>query len=333
MPQRYYSSIAQPMALTNSTLSTALTILINSVAGLPASTPFTLVIDPSLSTEEAITVTAIGGLSLTVVRGEDGTAAQAHAVGAVVRHMVTGRDLRDSQEHIYGVTGVHGIDPSAHAVGTTGVQTLTGKSLSGIDNTFTAIPQSAIVGLAADQGTEAATRIAEDAAVRVAMLAAMALLVPAGTVRASAALNTTEGWLICDGGAYSRATYATLFGAIGVYYGAGDGSTTFNIPTLLGRVPVGFDPDQTEFNQMGKKGGTKTVTLTVAQMPSHTHPIVRTASASGMTVTNDSVYDGTAANRYHLADGTAGIVTTATGDGGSHPNLTPYNTVNYLIKT
>jgi len=49
----------------------------------------------------------------------------------------------------------------------------------------------------------------------------------------------TQRWHLCDGTALSRTTYATLFSAIGTTYGTGDGSTTFNIPDLLGRVPVG----------------------------------------------------------------------------------------------
>jgi microcystin-dependent protein len=62
-----------------------------------------------------------------------------------------------------------------------------------------------------------------------------------------------------------------LFAAIGTTYGAGDGSTTFNLPNLKGRVAVGRDAAQTEFDALGETGGAKTHTLTTAEMPSHTH--------------------------------------------------------------
>ena len=67
-------------------------------------------------------------------------------------------------------------------------------------------------------------------------------LVPSGSVTAFAGSTAPAGWLKCDGSAISRTTYAALFNVIGTIYGAGDGSTTFNLPNLqVGRVPVGMD--------------------------------------------------------------------------------------------
>lgn len=66
-------------------------------------------------------------------------------------------------------------------------------------------------------------------------------LVPTGTVSAFAGKNPPTGWLKCDGSAVSRTTYAKLFAVIGQIYGGGDGSTTFNLPNLTGRVPFGMD--------------------------------------------------------------------------------------------
>lgn len=96
-------------------------------------------------------------------------------------------------------------------------------------------------------------------------------LSPAGIVSQFAGSSAPTGWLLCDGTAVSRTTYASLFSAIGTAYGAGDGSTTFNLPNLKGRVPVGRDAAQTEFDALGETGGAKTHTLTTAEMPSHTH--------------------------------------------------------------
>src|SRR5450756_978927 len=97
---RYYSSTATVMALTAAYNEVVTTVVVDTVLGLPAQTPFTLVIDVGLSTEEIVTVTEVSGTSLTVTRGEDGSTAVAHSIGAVARHMMTARDLREPAVHI-----------------------------------------------------------------------------------------------------------------------------------------------------------------------------------------------------------------------------------------
>ena len=92
-----------------------------------------------------------------------------------------------------------------------------------------------------------------------------------GSIKMFAGSSAPTGWLLCDGSAISRATYADLFGIVGTTYGSGNGSTTFNLPNLKGRVPVGYDSGQTEFDTLGETGGAKTHTLTSSEMPSHTH--------------------------------------------------------------
>ena len=64
--------------------------------------------------------------------------------------------------------------------------------------------------------------------------------------------SAPTGYLLCDGTAVSRTTYAGLYAVIGTTYGIGDGTTTFNLPNMKGRVPVGYDITQTEFNTIGK---------------------------------------------------------------------------------
>ena len=95
--------------------------------------------------------------------------------------------------------------------------------------------------------------------------------VPAGSIMAWANATAPQNWLVCDGSAVARATYPALFAAIGTTYGLGDNATTFNLPDLRGRVPVGLSTD-TEFNTIGKTGGAKTHTLLSSEIPAHTHP-------------------------------------------------------------
>lgn len=94
---------------------------------------------------------------------------------------------------------------------------------------------------------------------------------PTGSVFCWPVASPPAGYLICDGSAVSRTTYAALFAVLGTAYGSGDGSTTFNLPNLKGRVAVGLDAAQTEFDALAETGGAKTVTLDVTQMPAHTH--------------------------------------------------------------
>jgi microcystin-dependent protein len=67
------------------------------------------------------------------------------------------------------------------------------------------------------------------------------ILLPSGLVQQTASSSAPSGWLLCDGSAISRTTYSSLYTAIGTTYGTGDGTTTFNIPDLRGRVIAGKD--------------------------------------------------------------------------------------------
>ena len=78
-----------------------------------------------------------------------------------------------------------------------------------------------------------------------------------------------ENYLFCDGSAVSRTTFATLFGVIGTTFGAGDGSSTFNLPDLSGRVPLGVS----QSHALGTTGGSETVTLTESELPAHVHEV------------------------------------------------------------
>jgi len=135
---------------------------------------------------------------------------------------------------------------------------------------------------------------------------------------------------LCDGAAVSRTTYSALWdvlrnGGSTSPYGNGDGSTTFNLPNLKGRVPVGLDSSQSEFDTLGETGGAKTHTLTVGEIPDHAHSgqiVFGTGSGgtSAVTITGNNP----------TSQPTTGGVTVTTG--GAHNNLQPYIVTNYIIK-
>jgi microcystin-dependent protein len=80
------------------------------------------------------------------------------------------------------------------------------------------------------------------------------------------------GWLLCDGSAVSRTTYANLFAVIGTTFGAGDGSTTFNLPDLRGRSPLGAGQGSGLTSRaLGQKIGAETHALSINEMPTHNH--------------------------------------------------------------
>jgi hypothetical protein len=125
---RYYSSTAVDTTLTGAINASATTITVAAVSGFPASYPYTLALDYDTSSEELVNVTAAAGTSLTIVRGQDGTSGISHDAGAAVKHVISGRDLREPQEHMAASSAVHGVTGSV--VGTSDTQTLSNKTLT-----------------------------------------------------------------------------------------------------------------------------------------------------------------------------------------------------------
>ena len=152
---------------------------------------------------------------------------------------------------------------------------------------------------------------------------ALAEVTPAGNVSATARTSAPAGGLLCDGQAVSRTTYEVLFTAISTTYGTGDGTTTFNVPNLKGRVPVGVDAGQTEFDTLGETGGAKTHTLTVDEITlDSTHRMI-----------NSSIF--APASSYSPLVRTSGLRHPYAGfqTADPHNNLQPYIALNYIVKT
>ncbi|CAM5998849.1 unnamed protein product [Sphagnum balticum] len=142
-------------------------------------------------------------------------------------------------------------------------------------------------------------------------------LAQSGMMVAYAGASAPNGWLLCQGQAVSRETYALLFTAIGTTFGNGDGSTTFNLPNMQGQVPVGIGG--TLDLTLGQEFGEVNHTLDINEMPAHTHGIA--APSSGPAGSGEA---GVSAN--------PGVQSTSTGGGAAHNNVQPSLGVNFIIK-
>jgi hypothetical protein len=145
MTTRKYTSRSQQTTLSSAVTSGATVIPVVAAttllggATISAGQTMTVVIDPDTALEEVIDIYSasgnpVSGNNLTVTRAIDGSTAQDHAAGAVIRHMIVGRDLREANTHIEASSAIHGL--SGTLVGTTDTQTLTNKDLSSATNTL-----------------------------------------------------------------------------------------------------------------------------------------------------------------------------------------------------
>ena len=144
----------------------------------------------------------------------------------------------------------------------------------------------------------------------------------AGEIKMWAGDTIPDGWLLCDGSEVSKTDYPNLYAAIGDLWGVPNSSSNFKLPKLTGKVPVGYDPTDTDFNPVGHTDGEKTHELTIAEMPAHNH--------SRNYYSADWCANGTKSG-YHGSDTGTKRVTGSTGDGKAHNNLQPYAVIKYII--
>lgn len=170
--------------------------------------------------------------------------------------------------------------------------------------------------------------------------------IPSGVINMWSTTTAPTGWLICDGTTVSRTTYAALFAVISTTYGVGDGSTTFTLPNLKGKVPVGRDSADASFDTMGELGGAKTHTLTSTEMPSHTHTQDSHNHTQNSHNHTQDAHNHTQNAHGHTVDAHSHLNYYMTGDAGAHNHTydrataqtanragTTFSTVTSLIQT
>ena len=160
-----------------------------------------------------------------------------------------------------------------------------------------------------------------------------------GEIRMTGFNFAPVGWALCNGQLLSIAQNSALFALLGTQFG-GNGQTTFGLPDLQGRVPMhqgsgsGLTP-----RTMGEKAGTESVQLTAAQMPAHSHVTSVPATAAVATAASPAgsvpakAADGE--NNYAATSDGSSIACSAASAGSSqaHPNIQPYQVVNFIIAT
>lgn len=173
---------------------------------------------------------------------------------------------------------------------------------------------------------------------------------PIGSVVSFAGINAPSGWALCFGQELSRTDYASLFAVIGTTFGAGNGSSTFNVPDCRGRIEVGKDDmggtDSTRMNFFGTLAktiggvfGSASHILTVGQLPAHSHGINDPGHAHG-GVQNSPAAQGRGDQLPAVAQanlGASGVSGTGitiqnTGSGEAHTNTQPSIVFNKIIK-
>lgn len=138
------------------------------------------------------------------------------------------------------------------------------------------------------------------------------------------------GWFFCEGQLLPISEYETLFNLIGTTYG-GDGESTFALPDLRGRIPI----HQGNGFTLAETGGVETVTLTVSQIPAHSHaPLADKAAGTSASPAGHHWANSAAAVSYSTAALNATMAATAmktTGGSQPHDNFQPYLCVDFII--
>ncbi|WP_282940364.1 tail fiber protein [Paenibacillus sp. RC67] len=155
-----------------------------------------------------------------------------------------------------------------------------------------------------------------------------------GEIRMFAGNFAPAGWMLCQGQILPISENDTLFNLIGTTYG-GDGQSTFALPDLRGRIPIHAGMSNGNSYQLGGMGGTEQVTLTVNQIPAHTHAMIGQPKRGNTNSPQDAFWAKSTLNQFAAPSNSPqpmnpGSISPA---GGSQPheNMMPYLAVNFII--
>jgi microcystin-dependent protein len=308
---------------------------LNNVTDLP-SPPYVLVISPDTSSEEVVLVTTdqtgVTAPTVKISRAiETGASAVPHTNGVEVRHMIVGSDLQVVHDHFSNDSVSAGTAHGATGgvVGRTNAQTLTNKTL-----TSPVITGGTINGGAALTVDSTELNYVDGVTSSIQTQITNIASVPTGSVNMWVTPTAPTGWLLCQGQAVSRTTYSALWDVFRVGgstspFGNGDGSTTFNLPDLRGRVPMGAgtgrnvaDSANLTARTLGVKfSDAEDVTLTLAQTPSHSHEFQIAAGGGDGTTYFKGSSGGYSTSFYYTH-----------GSGQAHNNTQPSTVINFIIK-
>lgn len=153
-----------------------------------------------------------------------------------------------------------------------------------------------------------------------------------GVVKMWLTTTAPTGYLLCDGSAVSRTTYAALFAVIGTAYGIGDGSTTFNVPDMRDSVGIGVSPGSLSgrptLRTIGQSGGEETHVLITTELAAHTHTYNLATAGSYVSINTSNAGNSALNGLFNVAQNTG-----STGSGTAHNNMQPFVVVNYIVKT
>ncbi len=168
---------------------------------------------------------------------------------------------------------------------------------------------------------------------------------PPGLISPYGGATAPTGWLLCDGSAVSRATYSALFAVVSTVYGVGDNATTFNVPDLRGRIPIGVGTGTgggasgvgaptggSALTGIGRATwkGEETHVLTTGELAAHSHRVLLDSGTSTKDAVARNQSSGTP---VYSQSGDSGDYIESTGSNTAHNNIQPVMGVQYLIKT
>lgn len=150
-----------------------------------------------------------------------------------------------------------------------------------------------------------------------------------GEIRIFAGNFAPDGWALCNGQLLSISENEILFSLIGTTYG-GDGQSTFALPNLQGRVPIGIGNGYT----LSQAGGAETVTLTMNQLPYHTHAANASSQLGNSNSPANGIWAASTINQFAAVAPNSAMnsnILSATGGNQPHNNMMPSVALNFII--